>query len=183
MTWKSALAILLPVLCSVPFSAHSQPNECVGNGVPGGLSWSICLHPWSPQEHVAFDLNFAGLSCTPYVHDQFDIQRSGNIYSIYYDHLASAGCFGVPSSPRLFTTQAGVPAGQYTVRLLQRRATALPFLPFDPAGFTLERELDFTVRGTPQATPVPAGGPATWMALIFALLALAAGRLRWPRKR
>lgn len=181
MSRSIVFKILVVFIFLMPSSAYSQPSECLGNGRPGGNSWSICIHPWSPQEHIDFGLNFSGLACTPYVNDQFDIQRFGNVYSIYYDYVMPAGCFGVPSSPRLLTTQAGLPAGHYTVRLFQRQTPSLPFPPFDPSAFTLEREVDFTVRGTPQVTPVPLGGPLTWVAAVLGLLVLAASRFRSSR--
>ena len=182
MSWNFFLTFLL-AMCLLPASAQSQQSECIGSGIPGGYSWSVCLHPWNPQEHVAFDLNFAGLACTPYVQEQFDIQRSGNVFSIYYDYVTPSGCFGVPAPPRLFTSQDGLTAGDYTVRLFQRSASGLPFPPFDPGSYTLAREMSFTVRGAAQATPVPAGDQRTWVMIALGLLALAVMRLRRDRAR
>ena len=127
--------------------------------------------------NVPFGVNFSGPCSGSSLPHQYQVQQSGDTYSIYYDYVQGF-CPGVPTWPRYFTTQGGVSAGDYLVRLYRRESAAVPFPPFDPAAFTLEREVGFTVRGPAQAVPVPWGGLTTWLLAIIGLFALAVIRLR-----
>lgn len=157
----------------------AQTGLCSSAGSPSG-AWAICVDPWSPSEGKSFGVNFSGPCSGSSLPHQYQVQQSGDTHSIYYDYVQGF-CPGVPTWPRYVTTQGGVSAGDYRVRLYRRESPAVPFPPFDPGAFTLEREVSFSVRGAAQVTPVPLGGPLTWMGLVLGLLALAAGRVRVSR--
>jgi hypothetical protein len=154
---------------------RAQAGLCSSAGSPSG-TWAICVDPWSPAEGAPFGINFSGPCSGSSLPHQFQVQRSGDTWSIYYDYVQGF-CPGVPTWPRYFTTQAGVSVGEYRVRLYRRESTSTPFPPFYPAVFTLEREVTFTVRGAPQAVPV--GGLLVW--IVLALSVLASVRIRQRR--
>jgi len=154
--------------------AFAQIVAC-NQGVPHGYGM-ICVEPWSPVEGSGFALNFSSPHCNRSSHE-YQIVTSSNTISVYVTYVG--GCFGVPLPPLQFaTTQPGLAAGEYTVNLHKRLLGSWPPPPFDPAAFQLHNSVMFTVRGAPQATPVPTGAGWTWVVTILGLLALAVIRFQ-----
>lgn len=154
--------------------AFAQVVAC-NHGVPNGYGM-ICVDPWSPVAGSSFDLNFSSPHCNRSSHEYvvYNNNKTIDVYVTYH-----GGCFGVPLPPLQFsTTQTALAAGEYTVNLHKRLLGSWPPPPFDPAAFQLHNSVNFTVRGAPQAAPVPLGGPVTWMVLGLGVSALAASRFR-----
>jgi hypothetical protein len=151
----------------------AQVVACNQN-VPNGYGM-ICVDPWSPVAGSSFALNFSSPHCNRSSHE-YQISTGSNTIDVYVTYVG--GCFGVPLPPLQFsTTQPGLSAGEYTVNLYKRLLGSWPPPPFDPAAFQLHNSVTFTVRGAPQATPVPAGGWWTWAITVLGLLALTVVRL------
>lgn len=180
MTAKAKLLAVMLLLLVMPTGAVAQQELCLPNGVPAGSAWTICVHPWTPVEGSAFEMNFSGELCSASVQHEFEVQLVGNVYTIYYDFIRGF-CPGVPGTPRHFSEQPGVAAGDYVVRLYQRRVETLPPPPFDPSEYTFVREANFTVQGAPPPpAPVPVFGliGIAGLALGIVLCATVASRRR-----
>lgn len=159
--------------------ALGQVASC-NQGVPGGYG-AICIDPWSPVAGASFALNFTSPSCNRFVH-QYQIEVSSNVIDVYVAY--TGGCFGVPQAPlQFFTTQAGMAAGGYTVNLHKLASSVWPPPSFDPNDYQLHNSVTFTVRGAPQATPVPTGGWWTWAITVLGLLALTVIRFHGGARR
>ena len=182
MIQKHAGILFVAMAGLLSFQVHARHGVCDSNGRPNG-TLAVCAQPLSPSANTIFNLNFTGATCVlGDTRHQYTTQLTGNVYSIYYDYVPPGMCFGTPPPPQLFRTNVSLPAGDYVVRLLERRVSDLPLPPFDPSAYTVAAEFPLTVRGTPTVVPVPAGGPLAWIALGLGLLALTVTQLRVRRE-